>query len=309
MNCHNCQAPMTGRKRKFCTKNCGTKYAIANNKRRCEIDGCDKRHVAKGMCKTHYNNTLPERHRKVEKTCDTCGNTCMKYAQADRYAGTYCSLRCRDDAIRTVWPSSPLPDDHWGRWYGASTSLFIRECTSCSVRFTTRWSTKLRCHSECKRREELPRFTCGTCHDCGNLFAAEVHGSSISYCSTRCSRRVGRRKRRAREHNAIGDYRYSEIMRQYQRQGLVCAYCKQPANGLPDPEHVLALSRGGRNDISNLVAACRACNADKIDLTLEEWKLSRQRRGLPPVDTTLDAPEYRHLAMSEPTSSAYSIAA
>ncbi|WP_162238890.1 HNH endonuclease [Microbacterium sp. Leaf320] len=98
-------------------------------------------------------------------------------------------------------------------------------------------------------------------------------------------------------------------MRQYQRQGNVCAYCKQPADGLPDPEHVLALSRGGRNDMSNLVASCRACNADKIDLTLSEWKISRERRGLPPVDTELHAPEYRHLAHNEPTSPAYSLAA
>lgn len=85
-------------------------------------------------------------------------------------------------------------------------------------------------------------------------------------------------------------------MRQYARQGHTCAYCRMPCSGLPDPEHVTPLSRGGRNDMSNIVAACRACNGDKRDLTLSEWEEDRASRGLPPVDTTLAAPAFYHLA-------------
>lgn len=47
--------------------------------------------------------------------------------------------------------------------------------------------------------------------------------------------------------------------------------------------------------MSNIVAACRMCNADKCDLTLEEWTLDRKRRGLPDVDVKLEGPAFRHL--------------
>ena len=180
MICFNCQTPMTGRKRKFCTKNCGTKYAIANNPRRCDVDGCDKRHVAKGMCKSHYNETLPSRHRKVEKACDVCGASCLKSAHERRYNGTYCSLRCRDDAIRKVWPTSLLPDDHWARWFGA----------------TSAWSRPL----------PKPAFQCGSCVECGDNITEPAAQVPSVYCSQRCARRVGKRTRRAREHEAPGSF-------------------------------------------------------------------------------------------------------
>lgn len=65
--------------------------------------------------------------------------------------------------------------------------------------------------------------------------------------------------------------------------------------GLPDPEHVIPLSRGGSNSMANIVAACRACNGDKRDLTPDEWALDRMRRGLLPVDTSLSGPAFSHL--------------
>ncbi|WP_426325708.1 HNH endonuclease [Microbacterium sp. E-13] len=56
------------------------------------------------------------------------------------------------------------------------------------------------------------------------------------------------------------------------------------------------LSRGGRNDLSNLVATCRPCNSDKRDLTLSEWAEDRARRNATPVQTVFDIadPRYRH---------------
>ncbi|WP_405560641.1 HNH endonuclease [Streptomyces sp. NBC_01180] len=47
-----------------------------------------------------------------------------------------------------------------------------------------------------------------------------------------------------------------------------CCYCDAPASEL---DHVLALSRGGADEESNLVPACRQCNADKAAQTLAEW--------------------------------------
>lgn len=264
----------------YCDKRCSNAAYLARPKAKCAKDGCkNPRNAAKGMCKTHYNQTRPNRHRKILKTCDMCGSETVKYQQAQRYDHTYCSLTCRDDATRTTWPSCHIPTDHWARWFGR----------------TSTWrpiGTKA-------------AFFGNQCDDCGESFIDIAHGVPSTYCSDRCQSRVSRRKRRAREYGAPGSYKFSQVMRQYARQGNACAYCKLPAIGLPDPEHVTPISRGGRNDMSNIVASCRACNADKNDLTLEEWAEDRRRRNLPNVDTNLHGPAYTHLMRTQPTRQAW----
>lgn len=48
-----------------------------------------------------------------------------------------------------------------------------------------------------------------------------------------------------------------------------CAYC----GGAQDTwDHVVPMSRGGSNDISNLVPCCTSCNRAKARRTPEEWR-------------------------------------
>jgi 5-methylcytosine-specific restriction endonuclease McrA len=52
------------------------------------------------------------------------------------------------------------------------------------------------------------------------------------------------------------------------RDGAACAYCGRPA-GTGEPfsrlsvDHVIPVSRGGTDALTNLVLACRACNCAK----------------------------------------------
>jgi 5-methylcytosine-specific restriction endonuclease McrA len=52
-----------------------------------------------------------------------------------------------------------------------------------------------------------------------------------------------------------------------------CAYCGQQGDGLT-PDHVIPLSRGGNNSLSNIVPACGPCNIRKGARTPEEAGLS-----------------------------------
>lgn len=61
----------------------------------------------------------------------------------------------------------------------------------------------------------------------------------------------------------------------YKKDGNSCVYCGSKDDLTID--HNLPQSRGGSNDISNLLTACRACNAGKRDLTHDEYI---ERNGL-----------------------------
>jgi 5-methylcytosine-specific restriction endonuclease McrA len=54
-----------------------------------------------------------------------------------------------------------------------------------------------------------------------------------------------------------------------------CAYCGNAEPGL-QKDCVLPLSRGGRYTLTNVVAACRSCNASKWHSEVTSWMRSRR---------------------------------
>lgn len=75
----------------------------------------------------------------------------------------------------------------------------------------------------------------------------------------------------ARKKGAVGTISLKEwrsIKRIYRYR---CCYCGTP--GPLTQDHVIPLSRGGSNQIGNIVPACRSCNSRKNDRYLSEWKL------------------------------------
>lgn len=58
------------------------------------------------------------------------------------------------------------------------------------------------------------------------------------------------------------------------RDGRTCVYCGSRAQPL-HCDHTIPVSRGGSNDLSNLVTACKACNLSKGSKLLEEWEQCR----------------------------------
>lgn len=59
------------------------------------------------------------------------------------------------------------------------------------------------------------------------------------------------------------------------RYGGRCAYCGDRPE-LLHMEHVVPLSRGGRNGIGNVLPACPPCNMSKGAKLLVEWKYQRR---------------------------------
>jgi 5-methylcytosine-specific restriction endonuclease McrA len=83
---------------------------------------------------------------------------------------------------------------------------------------------------------------------------------------------VVRHRRRARLRNAPGSHTPTQLMEQHARQRGKCYYCKKKVVwGEHHIDHIQPLSRGGSNDISNLVVTCPYCNLSKNDRLPSEW--------------------------------------
>jgi hypothetical protein len=57
----------------------------------------------------------------------------------------------------------------------------------------------------------------------------------------------------------------------YRRDNYECVYCGNSNQRILTLDHVIPQSKGGTDTWDNLVTACRPCNAEKSDLTLEEY--------------------------------------
>lgn len=76
-------------------------------------------------------------------------------------------------------------------------------------------------------------------------------------------------KRRARIAGNGGSYEIEELTAKFNELGNVCYYCGIP--GKMVIEHMTPISRGGTNNIDNIVPACSSCNSRKHSKTAAEF--------------------------------------
>lgn len=57
----------------------------------------------------------------------------------------------------------------------------------------------------------------------------------------------------------------------FERDDYTCRYCGERGGRL-ECDHVVPVSRGGTNEMDNLVTACLPCNRSKRDKLLSEWR-------------------------------------
>ena len=69
-----------------------------------------------------------------------------------------------------------------------------------------------------------------------------------------------------------GEFTKTDIKDLYATQGGRCYYCSVDVEGGYHIEHMTPLSRGGRNDVSNICLACAPCNMRKHTKTAEEFQ-------------------------------------
>ncbi|MBL3699247.1 HNH endonuclease [Leucobacter luti] len=201
--------------------------------------------------------------------CSCCGTVFSREKRNQkRYAAAYCSYLCRD--YDKYGPRTQhLPKDHMARMTGK----------------TCEWTPP----------KPASPFTieCGWCEA-----TFQSNRATTEYCQNACKSRASRTRRRGREYGARGTYTWGEVVRLWAKFDKACAYCRTPtALTEVQAEHVVALARGGANNIGNILPSCGPCNSDKRDLSMSEWRADRNRRELDPVVThwAPDDARYAHL--------------
>ena len=209
--------------------------------RTCGVEGCEKKHRARGLCSSHYNATFsPDRHRR-ENTCEECGT---RY-ETTRSDGRYCSLRCRDARARSKKAVvGPLP-----RTPRNPSPVAIR------VARPRRW-------------------VAGSCARCGTPFVARIFSNPDRYCSRECARRSQDARHRSTHGNPGSGWIAPRIRYAiYHSAGWKCGLCGQQVDRtLPynhdwaaSLDHITPRSRGGSDERDNLRLAHRLCNAIRRD--------------------------------------------
>jgi 5-methylcytosine-specific restriction endonuclease McrA len=74
-----------------------------------------------------------------------------------------------------------------------------------------------------------------------------------------------------------GSHTFEEWQTLVERNEHKCFYCgvvttSEEGKRKLTRDHLIPLSKGGTDDISNVVPSCKSCNGSKGDKTLEEWK-------------------------------------
>lgn len=283
--CAHCGDTFEARRRdqRFCSRRCNGASHRDSATETCSEDGCLRPVRAKRLCGSHYNQRHHPGRHKAEVVCSNCGAVVLK-PQTNKYTDRYCSEACRDEH----------------RW-GERRLRREREAVEAKlpiIRGYRSWPGNPRPQPRPARSKPL---TVGQCRNCAEWFIDVM--PQARYCSEACGRKWMRRHRKARIYGATGTWTWAEFMTVFLIGARRCAYCDVHVEGQPEPDHVLALARGGSNSITNIVPSCRDCNCGKSDMTLSEWAEHRSGRGLSLVRTVLrhSDPRFRHLVICEPT--------
>lgn len=92
------------------------------------------------------------------------------------------------------------------------------------------------------------------------------------------AKRVRSHNRRALKKQAKGSHTAAQLYELYQKQEGKCFYCKKELGHSRNSwhgDHYIPLSKGGSNDISNIVIACPTCNHKKNAKLPDEWEAKR----------------------------------
>lgn len=167
------------------------------------------------------------------------------------------------------------------------TKTKLQFCIICAKNFkTTIKNEAFCCSSECRNKLHTSKRIERKCFNCKSIFYAtrwHVKNSPMKFCSSFCygqsligekgthwkgGRKVAsvtyslrRRTMKAKNGGDHTSEQWLELKEKYQNMCLCCK--KQEPEISLSRDHILPITKGGSNDISNIQPLCRSCNSKK----------------------------------------------
>lgn len=232
--------------------------------KRCKIEGCNNKHVAKGYCRTHYyrykryGNPLEVRQIQSRNTDGSCK---IKGCERKHHAKGYCKY-------------------HHYRWKKYGDPLYERPKTckieGCSKKIDS-WGMcqmhyrRLRVHGSPYVVKKMINTPCKI-EGCKNKNRRNGYCEEHYWQSdlARNKHRMYSAKRRSRQAKApLNDLTKKDWLESLKYFNHECSYCGNKEN--IEQDHVRPLTKGGSHTKTNIIPACRSCNSSKRQRLLEDW--------------------------------------
>lgn len=224
----------------------------------------------------------------VVLNCDNCGESIIRYPCKVK-EHNFCSQQC---CVEFRNKTGFYKKENHPSWNGGPLE---RICKFCGKKFTIRRSSALRgrgkyCSVACRHNAESSIKICEVCGDEFEIKKSHDVNGNGKYCSLEC-RSIGYQQRgifkgennpnyidgqcytpeyvrRATHRRRVlvaqngGDYTLKEWQELCDRYEDHCLACGKD-DVLLTVDHVIPVSMGGSNDISNLQPLCQSCNSSK----------------------------------------------
>ena len=180
--------------------------------------------------------------RPENKACAHCGGDFVPYR--GRRDVRFCSTLCKK------------------RWtYAAENPRLVKACANCGDTFTPAGSNKaIHCSEACRAAKARASLKADPVRRESARASARRYSKSLRYRISQINHKA-RRRQAEREGNVTPEQWEARL----EEFGHQCAYC--PSLGPLTMDHVIALSRGGKHEIGNIVPACQPCNSTKNNET------------------------------------------
>src|SRR5690625_4247275 len=133
--------------------------------------------------------------------------------------------------------------------------------------------TKMKKCTRCKQEKVIREFYRDNRSHCASCERESARERMRKYNATfrgRSAQALNDSRKTARKYGVYDDLTLDDIMYVFSISGGECVYCGKVSEDY-QLEHIVPMSRGGTNTLSNITTSCPACNIAKHNNSLFMW--------------------------------------
>jgi 5-methylcytosine-specific restriction endonuclease McrA len=158
---------------------------------------------------------------------------------------------------------------------------FDRTCTMCGISFLGPANQDM-CSRDCAQRwqREILRFRGQTCEipwrQCRGCQKWFISRGALARRRVYHNAACAQTHQRSRVVRKVVKVSYPSLLEHFRQYGNECFYCGSQI--ALEADHVIPVSKGGGDELRNLVPSCHLCNSHKNAFTIDEWRDHMARR-------------------------------